>query len=128
MERIEAAIGRKVMATTKQNLRIISKSGRFIALIPDTLTGNYSVVATECAVGSFVARWPCNGIPQHKSGGYYPIRFEFSSGGDLIDLSPDPEAIAPNCGSAMLALSQDAQEFAESAIARRRNIPEVQSC
>ena len=92
-------------------LRLKSKSGRFIALIPATLQGGFSVVVTANGVGSFNASWPCSRLRER------PVRFEYASNGDLVDImgtQPD--------GEELLALSQDAQEFGDACIERRRKV------
>ncbi len=89
------------------NIRVHSKSGRYIALLPESLTGGFSVVVTANGVSSFKSSWPCSRL------GTQPIRFEFAANGDLIDVSTDRD------GEDLLALSQDAQEFGEKCIARR---------
>ena len=100
-------------------IRVHSKSGRFIALLPDDLQGGFSVVVTADGVASFAASWPCNHIPERKGeyGGYCPFRFEFAGNGDLVDMVPD---IGGDAGEAILALSQDAQEFGDRALEKRR--------
>ena len=100
--------------------RVVSKSGRFIALLPDDMRGAFAVVATSDGVGSFAARWPCNHIPERRweFGGYCPIRFEFEGNGDLVDI--EPQLGGGDDGPAILALSQDAQEFGEKCMERRR--------
>lgn len=61
---------------------------------------NVSVSTRE--VIDFKATWPCNGLPSKG------ITFQFDTrNGDLIDLWPSNLE-----GSALLALSQDAQKFA----------------
>lgn len=95
--------------------RIHSKSGRFIVLLPDTPASGYSVVVTAVGVWSFRQQFPCNGFRSD-----FPIRFDFASNGDLVDIPyGDKETVNPDAGAAQLALSQDAQEFAEKCIARR---------
>lgn len=61
-------------------IRVHSKSGNFIALLPDTLQGGFSVVATETGVCRLKNSWPCSKLPER------PIRFEFASNGDLVDV------------------------------------------
>jgi hypothetical protein len=97
--------------------RYRSKSGRFIALVPDNGIGSFACVATSEGVSHLASRWPCNGIPQRKepSWGYCPIRFEFEANGDLVDMNPQLD------GEAILALSQDAQAFAEKMIEKQRS-------
>lgn len=65
------------------------------------------------ALDAFKATWPCHGLPEKL----HSIRFEFGSNGDLVDI----EAKARNGraldahdfdGSALVALSQDAQQLA----------------
>lgn len=92
-------------------IRVHSKSGRFIALLPDDLQGGFSVVVTANGVESFGNSWPC----AHLGNG--PIRFEYASNGDLIDESRDTSNAD---GSAVLALCDDAQSFGARAIAKRK--------
>lgn len=89
-------------------MRVHSKSGRFIALLPDSLQGGFSVVVTEGGVCSFKASWPCSRLPER------PIRFEFASNGDLVDIVGTGYD-----GEDMLALSQDAQSFGDRAMETR---------
>lgn len=90
-------------------MRVHSKSGRYIALLPDSLMGGFSVVVTESGVSAFNASWPCSRIPCR------PIRFEFEANGDLAGI------VGTNRdGEEMLALSQNAQEFGELAMEKRR--------
>lgn len=98
------------------NLRFHSKSDKYIALIPREALDptaraiGFSVVVTADGVSSFKASWPCSQL------GEQPIRFEFASNGDLVDVSTDRD------GDDLLALSQDAQEFGEKVIERRRAV------
>lgn len=91
-----------------ERIRVRSKSGRFIALLPETLQGGFSVVATADGVGMFNNSWPCSRLPERA------VRFEYASNGDLVDIWPE----MPD-GEELLALSHDAQEFGEGCIARR---------
>ena len=84
--------------------RYHSKSGRFIALIPEQPATGFSVVVTADGVIWFKSSWPCSRM------GSGPVRFEFSANGDLVDISRDWD------GEDVLALSQDAQEFGEHCI------------
>jgi hypothetical protein len=86
------------------SIRVHSKSGRFIALLPESLTGGFAVVATRNGVDSFRSSWPCSRLPDR------PLRFEFAPNGDLVDLNTNYD------GPDILALSQDAQEFGEKAL------------
>lgn len=95
-------------------IRTHSKSGRFIALLPDDLTGGYSVVATSDGVASFAASWPCNGLPVRTAGGYPPIRFDFAANGDLVDVSLESDS------EALGALSEDASNFGSKVLDRKR--------
>src|SRR4051812_7096437 len=82
--------------------RFRSKSGRYIALIPDSPADGFSVVVTLWGVEAFNSTWPCSRLKPR------PTRFEFAGNGDLIDIvgkQPD--------GEELLALSHDAQEFGE---------------
>lgn len=91
-------------------MRVHSKSGRFIALLPESLQGGFSVVVTESGVCSFKASWPCSRLPER------PIRFEFASNGDLVDIIGTGYD-----GEDMLALSHDAETFGCKAMETRRN-------
>jgi hypothetical protein len=82
--------------------RIRSKSGKFIALIHENPDYGFSVVATKWAVAAFIASWPCSKLQTQ------PVRFEFDTGGNLVDISPEQVD-----GADLLALSHDAQEFGE---------------
>ncbi len=65
----------------------------------------YTVQVSENDVARFKAQWPCSGLPDRR------IAFEYQrSNGDLVDMRPDTSAFD---GPALLALSQDAQEWAE---------------
>jgi hypothetical protein len=92
-------------------IRVHSRSGKFIALLPDDLQGGFSVVVTANGVDSFSASWPC----AHLGNG--PIRFEYASNGDLVDESRDTSRAD---GSAVLALCEDAQTFGQAALDKRR--------
>lgn len=91
-------------------IRVKSKHGRFIALLPDTLQGAFTVVATAWGVGGFAAQWPCSKLKEQ------PIVFDYSANGDLIGCG---WSIQPD-GEALLALSHDAQSFGEACLERRR--------
>lgn len=93
--------------------RVHSKSGKYIALLPDAeerakgIRG-FSVVVTANGVGSFISSWPCSRLHE------YPIRFDYAENGDLVDIignQPD--------GEDLLALSQDAQEWGEKILAKQ---------
>ena len=89
-------------------LRIKSKSGNFIALLHEPLGKcGFDVIATKWGVDAFRDRWPCSRLPHRM------IKFGFASNGDLVDLNTDYD------GEDLLALSQDAKEFAEKCIERR---------
>jgi hypothetical protein len=81
-------------------IRVTSKSGKYIALIPESLQGGFAVVVTSWGVDNFRSGWPCSRLPDS------PVRFEFGSNGDLVGLWPDNID-----GEDVLALSQDAQRF-----------------
>ena len=91
-------------------VRVHSKSGKFIALLPDDMRGGFRVVVTSWGVGAFRASWPCSRLREQ------PIVFEFAGNGDLVDIgwSNQPD------GDDLLALSEDAQEFGEKCMERRR--------
>lgn len=91
-------------------MRFRSKSGRFIALIPDPPAEGFSVVATRWGVEYFNFNWPCSRLREQ------PVRFEFAANGDLIGIDgrqPD--------GEELLALSHDAQAFGERCKRRLRS-------
>lgn len=90
-------------------IRAKAKSGRFIALLPENLIGGFAVVVTAMGVNSFNASWPCSAIPDD-----IPIRFEYGSNGDLVEVSSSCD------GREMLALSEDAQTFGETCLENRR--------
>ena len=82
--------------------RVRSRSGRYIALLPDPPATGLSVVVTVWGVAAFNATWPCSRLKERAT------RFEFAGNGDLVDIvgsQPD--------GEELLALSQDAQTFGE---------------
>ncbi len=89
-------------------IRVHSKSGKFIAILPESLQGGFSVCATRDGVSAMRSSWPCSRLPDR------PIRFEFEANGDLVDISTSYD------GEDILALSQDAQSFGEACIERRR--------
>lgn len=81
---------------------IRSKSGRYVALIPEPPADGFSVTVTAFGVAAFNASWPCSRLKEKRT------RFEFSANGDLVDITgkqPD--------GEELLALSHDAQAFGE---------------
>jgi hypothetical protein len=84
-------------------VRFRSKSGRFIALIPEATETGFRVVATRSGVEHFNSRWPSSRLKPR------PTRFEFAANGDLIDI---PFGNQPD-GEELLSLSHDAQEFGE---------------
>jgi hypothetical protein len=67
------------------------------------------VVASK--VDAFLDSWPCNGVNWRG-----PIRFEYSSNGDLVDMWPSDID-----GEAILALSEDAQNFGDKCCEKRRD-------
>lgn len=63
----------------------------------------HSVRVTRREVEAFKRSWPCSGLPERS------FWFQFDKrNGDLVDLSPSEYD-----GADLLALSQDAQAFAE---------------
>lgn len=58
-------------------------------------------------VEAFASRWPCSGL-RLKSGGWRRIVFTFDDAGNLVDVEGEPDGAD---GSAMVALSQDAQAY-----------------
>lgn len=92
-------------------IRVHSRSGRFIALLPDGLQGGFSVVVTANGVEAFGNSWPC----AHLGNG--PIRFEYESNGDLVTIFGNTER---SDGNAVLALCEDAQSFGARAMAKRK--------
>jgi hypothetical protein len=89
-------------------IRVHSKNGAYIAILPESLQGEFAVCVTANGVARFKASWPCSIL------GDKPVRFEFLGNGDLLDLTTRRD------GPDVLALSQDAQEFGEACIKRRR--------
>ncbi len=81
-------------------------------------TGNGRVMVTSGGVGRFAAKWPCSGM---RFDADIAVEFEFASNGDLVDIqwfdcsddSPSLDISEPDGvnGEALLALSQDAQEW-----------------
>lgn len=66
----------------------------------------FSVSVSADDVDSFKEQWPCNGMPSR------PIWFQFDKrNGDLVDMRPSNWEEQGADGSAMLALSQDAQNY-----------------
>lgn len=74
-----------------------------------TLIGvHVQVMMSRKDVDAFKASYPCSGLPSRA------ITFEFNTrNGDLVDIFPDSSKFD---GPALLALSQDAQEFAVKAV------------
>lgn len=69
----------------------------------------YSVQLNCQDVANFKAQWPCNGMPDK------PIWFQFDKrNGDLVDMKPSNWEEYGADGSAMAALSQDAQTYGKS--------------
>jgi hypothetical protein len=65
----------------------------------------YSVRVSAADVSSFNATWPCSNIPERS------ITFKFDRrNGDLVDIHPDSSNLD---GDALVALTQDAREYAE---------------
>lgn len=95
------------------SIRVHSKSGKFIAILPDTLQGGFSVCATRNGVDNMRDAWPCSRLPNRA------IRFCFASNGDLVDVSTGYD------GEDLLALSQDAQTFGDACLERRRRQAET---
>lgn len=62
----------------------------------------YSVSVSRSEVISFKSKWPCSGLPDRAHWFQFDRR-----NGDLVDLTPNRHD-----GPALLALSQDAQEWA----------------
>lgn len=68
------------------------------------LGATIAVNLTARDVADFNRRWPCSDIPERR------CWFEFANrNGDLVDMSPH---LMDFDGPALLALSQDAQRFA----------------
>ena len=99
-------------------LRFHSKAGRFIALVPHEALDphgpkvGFSVVVTSLGVEAFAAGWPCSNLSDQ------PIRFEFDSAGNLVGQYGGERAN----GSAVVALCEDAQNFGDKVIQRRRAV------
>lgn len=73
----------------------------------------YSTQCSRNDVQAFKDRWPCNGMPTA------PIWFQFDKrNGDLVDMKPSNWEDRGADGSAMVALSHDAQAYAK----RRLNL------
>lgn len=67
----------------------------------------YSVTVSRRDVEDFKEQWPCNGMPSRS------IWFQFDKrNGDLVDMVPSNWEERGADGSAMLALIEDAQQFA----------------
>src|SRR5579884_2474472 len=82
----------------------------FVAISPRT------VMATSGGLYRFAHKWPCSGFPEDVC-----VTFEFASNGDLVDINwhsaeTGCDIAEPNGvdGSALLALSEDAQSFLAS--------------
>ena len=69
----------------------------------------YSVSISEVDVYDFKQHWPCNGMPDEKLW----VQFD-KRNGDLVDMVPSNWEERGADGSAMLALIQDAQDYAVS--------------
>lgn len=71
----------------------------------------YGVSVSAREVSEFKAKWPCSGMPNQA------IWFEFEKrNGDLVDLIPSNWEERGANGSAMVALSQDAQAFGKKSL------------
>lgn len=72
----------------------------------------FLVRVSRSDVRSFKDRWPCRGLPT------VPISFEFDKrNGDLVDVLSRPDSVNFD-GPALLALSQDAQAYGLSRLAK----------
>ena len=91
--------------------RIRSRSGKYIALIPDPPADGFSVVVTQWGVEAFNASWPCSRLKER------PVRFEFAGNGDLVDIVG-----RQTDGEELLALSEDAQKFGEKCKLKRNGL------
>ena len=68
----------------------------------------YSTQCTSRDVDKFKSQWTCNGMPTAA------IWFQFDKrNGDLVDMKPSNWEERGADGSAMVALSQDAQTYAK---------------
>ena len=66
----------------------------------------FSVQCDRFDVMAFKEQWPCNGMPDS------PIWFQFDKrNGDLVDMKPSNWEERGADGSAMVALSEDAQNY-----------------
>jgi hypothetical protein len=70
----------------------------------------YRVVVNSLDIYRFVNRWPCSGLEDLTA-----VTFEFDPGGDLVDVHYDYDKGDAERfdGPALLALSEDAQTYAE---------------
>lgn len=69
----------------------------------------HSVTISAAEVRAFKSTWPCSGLPEAKLW----VQFQ-KSNGDLVDMQPSNWEDRGANGSAMLALIDDAQQFANS--------------
>lgn len=69
--------------------------------------GNGAVAVSPADVEAFASRWPCAGLRKPR-GGWPRIVFTFNARGNLVDVEGEPKGAD---GSAMVALSQDAQAY-----------------
>ena len=93
---------------------IATQSGLGYALNTFVEISPRAVLITASGLHQFSRMWPCSGLPQDVC-----VLFEFASNGDLVDVQwfdaesgldiAEPSGID---GSALLALSHDAQSFA----------------
>lgn len=60
--------------------RYRSKSGKYVALIPDPPAEVFSVIVTAWGVAAFNAGWPCSKLKERK------VTFSYTGNGDLVDI------------------------------------------
>lgn len=76
----------------------------------------FSVSISAQDVAAFKDNWPCSGLPEKRIWAQFDKR-----NGDLVDLAPSNLEERGADGSALLALLQDAQNFA----AKKLQLPSV---
>ena len=69
----------------------------------------YRVAVSEADIDTFNDRWPCSELRGLKG-----VTFEFEANGDLVDIHYANGTSDRWDGSALVALSADAQRYAES--------------
>lgn len=79
-----------------------------IAMRATNNTSHVIVDVSRADVERFRSRWPGSGMP------IAPVTFVFEASGDLVDITSSNRKMMEYDGSDMVALSQDAQEYAAS--------------